>query len=314
MGLHSGKSTSSKGIGKESPVEAMPSDSFRTIYLSVWATQFEVLCAHRMTRGEVNASMGFSGSQIVMVTSTSDVQLLHVGYTGLFWSVLLLHYIFTHIWALRMITLILHNHHPIPPKVLAHWETGMPLFRILPKTKHLSMGEWYITSLWSPESHEISKPLTQRWFRYIMAGSFQISLRVIKPLLSASLAVLHNEHEHLHWAHCNQNLVNSDQMSLASLATMTTNFTSKITKKLQNTDRLHIAHTVEEWLQTEYCKGLKIYFNTNRAGRISLFPAGISIPWPLLAEEWAPKRCLLTLGAKTDTCGAWVRYTHALCN
>jgi hypothetical protein len=57
-------------------------------------------------------------------------------------------------------------------------------------------------------------------------------LKAIKPLLSASLVVLHDEHEHPHWAHRDQKLINSDQTSSTSLATTTTNFASKITKKL----------------------------------------------------------------------------------
>jgi hypothetical protein len=56
-------------------------------------------------------------------------------------------------------------------------------------------------------------------------------LGAIKPLLLASLVVLHDKHEHPHWAHRDQKLINSDQTSLASLAMMT-NFASKITEKL----------------------------------------------------------------------------------
>jgi hypothetical protein len=61
-------------------------------------------------------------------------------------------------------------------------------------------------------------------------GLFGFSLRVIKPLLLASLAVLHDKHEHSHWAHCDQSLINSDQTLLALLATTTTNFASKSRK------------------------------------------------------------------------------------
>jgi hypothetical protein len=46
--------------------------------------------------------------------------------------------LFTHVWALRIIALVLHDHHPEPPKVSAHREAGMPL--LLPRKNNDAIG------------------------------------------------------------------------------------------------------------------------------------------------------------------------------